>query len=226
MSERVTPQHVAISRPEQGIARLTIDRADKRNALSIQVRDEMSDALDALAADSELRVVVIDSIGPVFSAGFDLGEFEDPAVQESLWASSDRWHETIRSFPLPLVASVQGPAFAGGFDLALMCDLRVAGRSATFRRPELAWGLALYSILADLVGGAVARELSMTQRELTADEALELRLVTRVVADDDLDASTLILARDVAACDRGALVHSKAMAIKMAKRAPEGEWGW
>ncbi len=226
MSEPRTTEHVNVSRPEPGIARLTIDRADKRNALSIRVRDEMSDALDELDRDEDLHVVVIDSIGPVFSAGFDLGEFEDPSVQEALWASSDRWHETLRSFALPLVASVQGPAFAGGFDLAMMCDLRVAARSSTFRRPELVWGIGIYSILADLVGGAVARELSMTQRELTADEALELRLVTRVADDDDLADATMELARDVASCDRGALAHSKAMAIKMAKRAPKGEWGW
>jgi enoyl-CoA hydratase len=218
-------EHVIVSRPEPPIARLTIDRPAKRNALSIRVRNEMSDALDELAADEAVSVVVIDSVGPVFSAGFDLGEFEDPSVQEALWASSDRWHETLRSYPLPLVAAVQGPALAGGFDLATMCDLRVAARSATFRRPELAWGVAIYSILADLVGGAVARELSMTQRELDAEEALALHLVTQVVDDDELAEASLRVARDVAACDRGALQHAKAMAIAHAKGA-DGRWGW
>ncbi len=218
--------HVTITRPETAIARLTIDRAEKRNALSIQVRDEMSDALEELAADDTLCVTIIDSVGPVFSAGFDLGEFEDQSVQEALWASSDRWHEALRSHPLPLVASVQGPAFAGGFDLATMCDMRVAASAATFRRPELAWGVGIYSILADLVGGAVARELSMTPRELSAEEALQLHLVNRVVEHDELVEATLALAREVASCDRGALVHAKSMAITMAKRAPGGTWGW
>jgi hypothetical protein len=111
-----------------------------------------------------LSVVVVESAGPVFCAGFDLDEFQQSDLSERLWASSDRWHETLRSFPLPLLASIQGPAFAGGFDLATMCDLRIAAASATFRRPELAWGVAIYSVVADLVGGAVARELSMTQR--------------------------------------------------------------
>lgn len=219
-------EHVHVTRPDDAVARLTIDRPDKRNALSIRVRDEMSDALDALAQDDSVSVVVVDSVGPVFCAGFDLREFEDPDLADRLWASSDRWHETLRSHPLPLVASIQGPAFAGGFDLATMCDLRIAGRSATFRRPELAWGVGLYSILADLVGGAVARELTMTPRTLDAAEALELHLLTRVVDDDELPDATLELAREVASVERGALRHAKAMAIAAAKHAPDGVWGW
>ncbi len=218
-------EYVRVTRPEPGIAGVTIDRAAKRNALSIQVRDEMSDALDQLAADESVSVVVLDSTGPVFCAGFDLDEFEVPDLAERLWASSDRWHEALRSFPLPLIASIQGPAFAGGFDLATMCDLRVAARSATFRRPELAFGVGIYSVLADLVGGAVARELSMTQRTLSADEALELHLLTRVV-DDEVGAATRALAREVASCAPGALRHAKSMAIARAKQVPGGGWGW
>ena len=217
---------VRVSRPEPSIARLTIDRADKRNALSIQVRDEMSDALDELGADESLSVVVVESVGPVFCAGFDLDEFQQPDLSERLWASSDRWHETLRSFPLPLLASIQGPAFAGGFDLATMCDLRIAAASATFRRPELAWGVAIYSVLADLVGGAVARELSMTQRTLDAAEALALHLVTRVVPDDELADATSALAAEVAACAPGALRHAKAAAIARAQQPIERSWGW
>jgi enoyl-CoA hydratase len=219
------PELATVSRPAAAVARLTIDRPEKRNALSIQVRDEMSDALDRLAEDESISVIVVDSVGPVFCAGFDLQEFEDPTVQERLWASSDRWHARLRTFPLPLIASIQGPAFAGGFDLATMCDLRIAARSATFSRPELAWGVALYSILADLVGGAIARELSMTRRTLDAQEAHDLHLVNRVVDDDDLPAATLELAAEVATCARGALVHAKSMAIARGK-AGGGEPLW
>ena len=222
----VMAEYVRVTRSESGIAGLTIDRAAKRNALSIQVRDEMSDALDELGADESVSVVILDSTGPVFCAGFDLGEFEDPDVQDRLWASSDRWHETLRSFPLPLIASIQGPAFAGGFDLATMCDLRIAARSATFRRPELVFGVGIYSVLADLVGGAVARELSMTQRTLSAEEAFGLHLLSRVVADDDLADATLALAREVTSCAPGALRHAKSMAIARAKQVPGGDWGW
>ena len=220
------PDFVSVSRPDDAVAWLTLDRPAKRNALSIRVRDEMSDALDALAGDGSVRVVVIASTGPVFSAGFDLREFEDESVQEALWASSDRWHERLRSFPLPLIASVQGPALAGGFDLATMCDLRVAARSATFARPERLFTTAIYSIVRDLAGGAVARELAFTDRTLSADEALSLRLVTRVVDDGDVRDATLALAREVAAAPRDALVRSKAMAIAGAKLAEQAAFGW
>ena len=217
---------VSVTPPEAGIARITIDRPDKRNALSIRVRDLMSDALDSLAADEEVSVVVVDSTGPVFCAGFDLQEFEDESVQDELWKSSDRWHEALRSHPNPLVASIQGPAHAGGFDLATMCDLRIAARGSTFKRPELTWGIGIYSIIADLAGGAVARELSMTQRELSAEDAQGMRLVNRVVESDELADATMELAQSVASCDRGALRHAKAMAIERAKKQPGGEWGW
>ena len=163
---------VSVTHPAEGIARLTIDRPDRRNALSVAVRDEMSDALDELGGADDVRVVLVDSTGPVFCAGFDLREFEDPDLQAALWASSDRWHATLRNFPLPLIAVVQGAAVAGGFDLATMCDLRIVARSATFARPESRWGVAIYSIVHDLVGGALARELCLTDRTLTADEAI------------------------------------------------------
>ncbi|HEX6420656.1 MAG TPA: enoyl-CoA hydratase/isomerase family protein [Acidimicrobiales bacterium] len=220
------PDFVSVSRPDDAVAWLTFDRSAKRNALSIRVRDEMSDALDALAGDESVRVVVIASTGPVFSAGFDLREFEDESVQEALWASSDRWHGRLRSFPLPLIASVQGPALAGGFDLATMCDLRVVARSATFARPERLFSPTIYSIVRDLAGGAVAREMAFTNRTLTAEEALSLRLVTRVVDGGDLRDATMSLAREVAAAPRDALVRSKAMAIAAAKVAERGSFGW
>jgi len=220
------PDFVSVTRPDDAIARLILDRPDRRNALSIQVRDEMSDALDVLADDESLSVVVIASTGTVFSAGFDLREFDDEAIQTELWASSERWHERMRSFPLPLVASVQGPALAGGFDLATMCDLRVAARSATFARPEVRFATPIYSIVRDLVGGAVARELAFTGRTLTADEARSLGLVNRVVEDDDLPAATLTLAREVAAAPRDGLRHTKAMAIAAAKVPDQASFAW
>ncbi len=106
-----------IDGPAGGVATVTLDRADKKNALSIELRDRISDALDALAADEDVKVVVLTGEGNVFSAGFDLKEFEtaieDPPFGERLWASSDRYHRTVFEFPLPVVAAVNGPAIAG-----------------------------------------------------------------------------------------------------------------
>ena len=85
-------EHLQIERPAEGVALLTLDRAEKRNALSTQLRDEISDALDALATDESVRCVVVTGAGDVFCAGFDLAEFQepDPDFQRRLLASSDR----------------------------------------------------------------------------------------------------------------------------------------
>jgi enoyl-CoA hydratase len=221
---------LSVDRPADGVARLTMNRPDRRNALSVELRDAMSDALETQVEDDDVSVVVITGAGSTFSAGFDLTEFdqagEDPAFNDALWASSERWHQTLRTHPLPTIASVNGPALAGGFDLATMCDLRVAGRSAWFARPELAFSPVIYNVLRDLVGGALARELSFTNRRLDATEALELGLVTRVVDDADLDDATLDLAREVATVARDNLTAIKANVIAALNLAPEGELGW
>lgn len=213
---------MTISGPNEGVAALCLDRAEKRNSLSIAVRNEMSDALDDLAADEAVRAVVVCTTGTVFCAGFDLSEFSDPALQEHVAASSERWHDRIRSFPLPLIASIQGAALAGGFDLAMMCDLRVASEAASFARPEMTWAPPMYSVLYDIVGGAKARELSMAPRSLDAQEALALGLVTEVVDANKLKASTFGLAQAVATAPRSVLAQTKRTATEIARSGASG----
>ena len=166
----MAPPEVLVSTVEDGVATVTLNRPEKRNALSVAVRDLVSDALDALAADERVQCVVLTGAGDVFCAGFDLAEFrvEDPEFQKRLWASSDRFHHTVLCFPLPIVASVNGPALAGGFDLAVMCDLRLASSTARFAHPEHAWSQVVYGPLEALVGGGVARDLCFTGRTIDA----------------------------------------------------------
>jgi enoyl-CoA hydratase len=206
-----------IDRPADGVARLTLDRPDKRNALSTALRDEISDALDELTGDESLKVLVITGAGTTFSAGFDLKELtrslEDEELARELWGSSDRYHRTVLQFPLPAIASVNGPALAGGFDLAVMCDVRIASTAARFAHPEFSFGDVVYGPLHDLVGGAIARDLVLTGRELSAEEALDLHVVTRLVAPDELDAATLALAVQVTQAPRDVLLRSKAKAV-------------
>jgi enoyl-CoA hydratase len=201
-----------------GVVTVTLDRPAKRNALSISLRDEISDALDALATDERVRCVVLTGSGPVFSAGFDLKEFQvdEPGFQERLWASSDRYHSTVLRFPLPIVAAVNGPALAGGFDLAVLCDIRIAGESARFSHPERTFGDVVYAPLHDLVGGAVARELVLTGRVIDATEALRLGLVTSVVPDAGLAAEAARVAAAIAEAPRDMLLRSKAKFLRRA----------
>jgi enoyl-CoA hydratase/carnithine racemase len=199
---------------------ITLRRPDKKNALSIALRDEISDALDVLAQDESVKVVVFTGAGNVFSAGFDLSEFpralEDPAYSKVLWDSSDRYHRAVLQFPLPTIAAVNGPALAGGFDLAIMCDIRVSTSTARFAHPEYTFGDVVYAPLHDLVGGAIARELTMTGRPVDADEALAMRLVNTVVAPNELDAAVKRYTDAICAAPREMLMRTKAKALTRA----------
>ncbi len=199
---------------------LFLNRPDKRNALSVALRDAISDQLDALADDQQLKCVVITGNGPVFSAGFDLTEFtraaDDDAFMRELWASSDRYHDTVLRFPLPTIASVNGPALAGGFDLAVLCDLRIASTTARFAHPERTFGDVVYGPLHDLVGGAAARELTIGGREMDAPEALAVHLVGEIAEPDALRDATEAMAARVCAAPRDVLVRMKAKALRRA----------
>ena len=178
---------VSVAGPaDDGVAVLRLDRASKRNALSIALRDQMSDALDRLADDEAVRALVVTGAGATFCAGFDLDEFGDASLADRLWASSDRWHRRVLTFPLPIVAAVNGAALGGGFDLAVMCDLRLASPTARFAHPEHAFSQVVYGPLHDLVGGSVARDLTLTGRPVDAAEARSLGIVSRVVEPDAL----------------------------------------
>ena len=202
----------------RGVATLTLDRPEAKNALSIRLRDEIADALDVLAVDDAVKVVVIAGAGDAFCAGFDLKEFavEDPDFQTRLWASSDRYHRTVLEFPLPTVAVVDGVALAGGFDLAVLCDLRVASERARFAHPEITFGEIVYAPLHDLVGGAVARELCFTGRNVDADEAKQLGLVSSVVPVADLAAEVERLTDLMVRAPRSVLASTKAKALRRA----------
>ena len=203
-----------------GYATLTLNRPEKRNALSVELRDEISDALDELAEEPAIKAVVVTGAGPVFSAGFDLSEFDraagDDAFGRELWASSDRYHDTLLHFPLPTLAAINGAALAGGFDLAVLCDLRIAVATARFAHPERTFGDVVYGPLHDLVGGAVARELTIGGREMTADEALGVHLVGEVVAPMELMIRAATIVERVIAAPRDVLIRTKAKALARA----------
>jgi enoyl-CoA hydratase len=207
---------VAVTGPHEGVAVLTLTRPGRKNALSIALRDEMSDALDRLAIDDACRALVIIGEGDVFSAGFDLDEFARPDLSDELWASSDRWHRTLMEFPLPMVAAVNGAAYGGGFDLATMCDLRVAATTARFAHPEHSFSQVVYGPLHDLVGGSIARDLALTGRRIDAEEAQRLGVVNRIVDQGDLLAEARAVATEIALAPRDVLL---AMIAKIRRRA-------
>jgi enoyl-CoA hydratase/carnithine racemase len=188
------------------VARLTIDRPERRNALSYGVMAGLRDALARARDDADVRVVVLTGAGDkAFCAGADLGGIADgegaAALHEGRGALADVFR-AMGSLGKPTIARVRGYALAGGFGLAMACDLVIAADDAQFGTPGINVGLWPYMITVPLLRAMppkVALELMMTGRRVNAAEAAELGFVTKVVPVADLDASVDELAADLAA---------------------------
>ncbi len=200
-----------------GVATLTLARPGRRNALSIKMRDEITQQLDDWAADPAVRVVVLTGAGPTFCAGFDLGEFGQPDLARRIKDSSRRYHLAVWHFPKPLVAAVNGPAMGGGMDLSVLCDCRIASSAAAFGHPEIKFGAApLFTPLQWIVGLGIARELCLTGRRIDAAEALRIGLVTRVTEPAELLDDAMALARSIIEAPQVALEAAKRYLISSA----------
>ena len=201
----------------QGVATITINRPDKRNALSAAVRRELLQALDALRGDDSARVVVITGAGDkAFIAGADIAEFaERTPVEQRAVMEERRIFDAVSEFPKPVIAMINGFALGGGCELALACDLRIAARSAQLGQPEIKLGIIPggggTQRLPRLIGVGHAMRLILTGELINAEEAARLGLVDVLVDDADLLATTMQIARAMAA-------HSP-LTLRLAKTA-------
>jgi enoyl-CoA hydratase/carnithine racemase len=176
----------------QGVVRLTLNRPEKRNALSFDLLRRLEQVIESIAADSSARVVVLGSRGPVFCSGHDLAEMAGLTEQDyrELFALCSRVMLGLRRLPQPVIARVQGVATAAGCQLVAACDLAVAGQEATFATPGVKIGLFCTTPMIPLVRSIPAKpamEMLLTGAPITARRALELGLVNRVVPNIDLD---------------------------------------
>ncbi|MFV0525105.1 MAG: enoyl-CoA hydratase/isomerase family protein [Acidimicrobiales bacterium] len=166
---------------------LGLNRPDKGNALSAALRADLVAALDNAAGDDDIGAVLLTAAGETFCAGFDLAELSQAPDPAKVFAEARHYHHTLHTFPKPLVAAIGGPALAGGFDLALLCDVRIASPAARFGQPQVRRGIpASYELMAHIAGVPAARELCLSGRIVEADEARQLGLVTELVEADDL----------------------------------------
>ena len=182
------------------VALVTLQRPEKRNALSIDLRLELADSFAGLAEDDGVACAVLTGAGSAFCAGMDTSQFGgDRAHRERLVESSIAAFAAVQGFPKPLVAAVNGPAIAGGFVLALHADIRVAADTARFGFPELPRGIPP-SYAAALAGlpEPLARELCLTGRLLDAEEALRCGLVAEVHPAGETVRAAMTLADTVA----------------------------
>jgi enoyl-CoA hydratase len=186
-----------------GTAVLTLNRPEKRNALSRALRAEIVQRLDELEKSDGVRAVILTGAGPVFCAGFDRSEFAEGGMEE-VFAEANEYHHRVYTFSKPLIAAVNGPALGGGCDLAAMCDFRLASTTASFGQPQLRFGAAAaYDLMRAILATGVAREMCLTGRSYDAPEALAIGLVNRVLAPEELLDAARTLARDVASLPQG-----------------------
>ena len=179
---------------DAGVARLTLNRPDKRNALSLELLTRLEGAIETIAGDPQARVVVLGSRGPVFCSGHDLSEMVGRSEREyrELFDLCTRVMLGLRRLPQPVIARVQGIATAAGCQLVAACDLAVAAEQATFATPGVKIGLFCTTPMVPLVRAVPAKaamEMLLTGEPITAARALELGLVSRVVPAAELDAA-------------------------------------
>lgn len=200
-----------------GILTVTLNRPDKRNALSSEMIERLHQTLEQADLDAAVRVVLIRGAGKDFCAGLDLDELlasadRSPEENERSALRLGRLFERIRDLPKPVVAVVRGRALAGGAGLASACDLVVASKSAQLGYPEIQRGFVpamVMTLLRRLVGEKLALDLVLTGRVLTAEEALAAGLVSRVVPDRDLERAATGVAAGLAASSASALTLTK-----------------
>ena len=208
-------EHIAIRREDGDVAVITMERAEKRNALSLEVMRELNAAFSAIGGDTSVRVVVLAGTGPAFSAGHDLSELVDREVEayRAIFDECVALMARIQAIPQPVIAEVARVATAAGCQLVAACDLAVASREATFATPGVRIGLFCSTPMVALtraIGRKRAMEMLLTGEPIDAERALAYGLVNRVVAHEALRAESLDLARKIASASRTVVGIGKA----------------
>lgn len=196
------------------IATVTLNRADKRNALNGALVAALKNVLDELADDDRVRVVVLTGAGSVFSAGADLAALQALQTATPMENLADSEHlaglfETIYRHPKPIIAKVHGHAIAGGCGLAAVCDVAIAADGAKLGFTEVRIGFVPAIVMVFVVrklGEAAARDLLLRGHLVSATEAARMGLITRTVAVGDLDATVDEVAREIATDTSGSAV--------------------
>lgn len=195
---------------DDGVVTLTMNRPERRNALSPQMMEALRESVPRLAADADVRVIVLTGAGGAFCAGGDVKGMAErnqgpPLNMEQRVQSLRSGMEVSRilhEMPKPTIAMIRGPAAGAGFSLALACDMRIASDNArvttAFAKVGFSGDYGGSYFLPHIVGAAKARELYFTADILEADEALKLGIFNKVVADSDLEEETGRLARQLA----------------------------
>jgi enoyl-CoA hydratase/carnithine racemase len=199
----IAPGATVLVRQDGPAARVTLNRPEKRNALSLELMQELIAALRRVSGEPQTRAIVLEAAGPAFSAGHDLSEMigRDVPFFQRLFDVCTELMEAIHRLPQPVIARVHGTATAAGCQLVAACDLAVAADSARFATPGVKIGLFCSTPMVPLsraIGRKRALEMLLTGRPIDAGTALDWGLVNRVVPEDALDAEVDALVESIA----------------------------
>jgi enoyl-CoA hydratase len=211
--------HNIVYKEEKGIARLVVNRPEKRNALNRATRLEMAEVLDNVEADESVRVLIVSGEGEKsFIAGSDLTElsrFSPLEMEEFISTLGQRLYNRFEEMEKPVIAMIDGLCLGGGLELAMACDIRIASDRSRFGQPEISLGIIPGSggtqRLSRLVGTGKAREIIYTGNPIDAEEAHRIGLVNQVLPSAELEAAVMEMA-----C---AISEKSRLALKWAKRA-------
>ena len=180
-------EFVEIAKGASGVAIITINRPERRNALSLNIKRSIERAIRTCDADPDVRIVILTGAGGCFVAGTDIAEMVDMTPTFHLVEQTDGMFKTLRASPKILIAAVEGYALGGGCELALCCDLIIAGRQARFGQPEIRVGIMRggggTQVLVRAIGKARAMLMILTGEPIVAPEALTMGLISEVVDD-------------------------------------------
>jgi methylglutaconyl-CoA hydratase len=213
-------EQMTIETDARGVATLRLARPEKRNALSAQLMDEITQTAEALDADPTVRVVVLAAEGNVFCAGGDLGWMREQMQSGDAAKTREAKRiagmlEALNAMGKPLIGRVQGDAMGGGVGMCCVCDVVVADKAAMFGLTETRLGLIPATIgpyVLGRMGEGRARRVFMSSRRFAADEARDLGIVTRAVDKADLDAAVAAEVEPYLSCAPGAVAAAKAYA--------------
>lgn len=214
---------LVLSEQRDGVLALQMNRGDKRNALNTALTAALFGAMQAAEASADVRVVTLTGIGPAFSAGADLKEFDGVddggTGNEKRTALYSALYDFIPTMTKPVIAAVNGYALGGGCALLLSCDMAIAGSDASFGYPEIRFGMVGRSVLPPLVravGAKAAFDLLASGRRIDAEEALRLGMVSRIVPGDDLSGVLGEVAAEIAGYPPEAVAATKHHLLQVA----------
>ncbi len=193
-----------VDEPAENVVRIRISNPDKRGALDHEILDTLRDTVSG----ADARCLLITGDGPVFSAGYDIGNFTDEstfadAAEQLVAHPFTEAMDAIEAYPYPVVAAINGHAIGGGLELAVTCDLRIAARGAKLGMPPakigLIYGHTGLRRFIDVCGVANTNELFLLGRNVDTDRAYDMGLVNQVVDGDDLEETALSIATEIGA---------------------------